>query len=84
MIDDGTGLFTIGKPARPTGPASRAGGRPGDADRTAVLDRLTAAANERVGRYRRWSAIVNGLGSLLAHVEESSWVVAALRAHQGR
>ncbi|MEU0343425.1 hypothetical protein ABZ092_31855 [Streptomyces bobili] len=33
----------------------------GDADRAAVLDRLTAAANVRVARYRELSAVLNGL-----------------------
>ncbi|MET7651581.1 MULTISPECIES: hypothetical protein [unclassified Streptomyces] len=46
MIDDGTGLFTIGEPARCTG--------------------------------------VNGIGSQPSYDEEFLWVVAALRAHQGR
>ncbi|MFD9397090.1 hypothetical protein ACFWBB_42075 [Streptomyces sp. NPDC060000] len=56
----------------------------GDADRVAVLDRLTAAAAERVARYRRFSAIVNGVGTQPSYDAEYSWVVAALRAHQGR
>lgn len=56
----------------------------GDADRAAVLDRLTATANVRVARYRRVSAIVNGVGPQPSYDAEFSWVVAALRAHQGR
>ncbi|MGP4087279.1 MerR family transcriptional regulator [Streptomyces sp. KR55] len=56
----------------------------GNADRAAVLERLTAASNARVARYRELSAIVNGLERQPAHEEEFSWVVAALRAHPDR
>ncbi len=56
----------------------------GDADRAAVLERLTAASNERVARYRQLSAVVNGLGRQPAYEEEFAWVVAALRAHPDR
>lgn len=56
----------------------------GDADRAAVLERLTAASNERVARYRQLSAVVNGLGRQPAYEEGFAWVVAALRAHPDR
>ncbi|MEU3840760.1 MerR family transcriptional regulator [Streptomyces sp. NPDC028635] len=56
----------------------------GDADPSAVLDRLTAASNARVARYRELSAIVNGLGPQPSHEEDFAWVVAALRARAGR
>ncbi|GGZ77204.1 MerR family transcriptional regulator [Streptomyces echinoruber] len=52
----------------------------GDADRTAVLERLEAATNDRVARYRELIAVVKGRGPLPAHREEFAWVVAALRA----
>ncbi|RZB16561.1 MerR family transcriptional regulator [Streptomyces sp. F001] len=56
----------------------------GNADRAAVLERLTAASNTRVARYRELSAVVNGLERQPAHEEEFSWVVAALHAHPDR
>ncbi|MEV5104813.1 MerR family transcriptional regulator [Streptomyces massasporeus] len=52
----------------------------GDADRAAVLERLTAASNVRVARYRELQAVVNGLGPQPTYDEEFSWVVAALKA----
>ncbi|MGX5212481.1 helix-turn-helix domain-containing protein [Streptomyces violaceus] len=52
----------------------------GDTDRAAVLERLTAASNVRVARYRELQAIVNGLGPQPAYDEEFAWVVAALEA----
>ncbi|MET9502451.1 MerR family transcriptional regulator [Streptomyces sp. NPDC006622] len=56
----------------------------GDADRAAVLDRLTAAADVRVARYRELSAVLNGLGPVPGYEQEFAWVVAALRAHPDR
>ncbi|MFF9819675.1 MerR family transcriptional regulator [Streptomyces sp. NPDC014006] len=56
----------------------------GDADPVAVLERLTAASNARVARYRELSALVNGLAPQPTHAEEFAWVVAALRARAGR
>lgn len=55
----------------------------GHADRSAVLERLPAASNTRVARYRELQAIVNGLGPQPAYDEEFAWVVAALEAHPG-
>ncbi|MGR4853076.1 MerR family transcriptional regulator [Streptomyces sp. LARHCF252] len=52
----------------------------GDTDRAAVLERLTAASNVRVARYRELQAIVNGLGPQPTYDEEFAWVVAALEA----
>ncbi|MFF8017332.1 MerR family transcriptional regulator [Streptomyces sp. NPDC007929] len=52
----------------------------GDADRAAVLERLTAAFNVRIARYRELQAIVNGLDPQPTHEEEFAWVVAALRS----
>ncbi|MFF7737792.1 MerR family transcriptional regulator [Streptomyces sp. NPDC007984] len=52
----------------------------GDADRAAVLERLTAAFNVRIARYRELQAIVNGLDPQPTHDEEFAWVVAALRS----
>ncbi|MFC9131975.1 MerR family transcriptional regulator [Streptomyces sp. NPDC057099] len=52
----------------------------GDTDRAAVLERLTAAANVRVARYRELQAVVNGLDPQPTHDEEFAWVVAALEA----
>jgi DNA-binding transcriptional MerR regulator len=56
----------------------------GDADRAAVLERLEAASNLQLARYRELSAIVNGLEPQPSYEEEFSWVVAALRARLGR
>ncbi|WP_086562684.1 MerR family transcriptional regulator [Streptomyces africanus] len=55
----------------------------GDTDRAAVLERLTAAFNVRVARYRELQAIVNGLDPQPTHDEEFAWVVAALEARTG-
>ncbi|MFH8773029.1 MerR family transcriptional regulator [Streptomyces sp. NPDC017958] len=55
----------------------------GDADRTAVLERMTAGFNERVARYRELLAIVNRQPAP-PHAEDFAWVVAALRARAGR
>jgi DNA-binding transcriptional MerR regulator len=55
----------------------------GDADRAAVLERLTAASTLRVARYRELSAIVNGLEPQPSYDEEFAWVVAALEARAG-
>jgi DNA-binding transcriptional MerR regulator len=56
----------------------------GDADPAAVLERLAAATNVRLARYRELSAIVNGLEPPSAHEEEFGWVVAALEARVAR
>ncbi|MER7405088.1 MerR family transcriptional regulator [Streptomyces sp. NPDC000070] len=55
----------------------------GPADRSAVLERLTAASYARVARYRELQAIVNGLGPQPAYDEEFAWVVAALEIRTG-
>ncbi|MGW6543574.1 MerR family transcriptional regulator [Streptomyces massasporeus] len=52
----------------------------GDADRAVVLERLTAASNVRVARYRELQAIVNGLDPQPTYDEEFAWVAAALQA----
>ncbi|MFH8452017.1 MerR family transcriptional regulator [Streptomyces fungicidicus] len=52
----------------------------GDADPSFVLERLSAATNVRVARYRELSALVNGVEPPSSHEAEFGWVVAALRA----
>jgi DNA-binding transcriptional MerR regulator len=54
----------------------------GDADRTAVLERLETAFDDRLARYRELLSVVNGR-PLAPHREEFGWVVAALRARTG-
>ncbi|MFE9451262.1 MerR family transcriptional regulator [Streptomyces sp. NPDC006739] len=54
----------------------------GDADRAAVLERMTAAFNDRVARYRELLATVNRQPRS-PHAEDFAWVVAALRARAG-
>ncbi len=56
----------------------------GDADPAAVLERLTAATNVRLARYRVLSAIVNGLEPPSAYEQEFGWVVAALESQVAR
>ncbi|MFI5568083.1 MerR family transcriptional regulator [Streptomyces sp. NPDC051740] len=56
----------------------------GDADPAAVLERLAAATNVRLARYRELSAIVNGLEPPSAYEEEFGWVVAALESQVAR
>lgn len=55
----------------------------GDGDRAAALERLRAAFDERLARYRELLATVRGTGPLPAHREEFAWVVAALEARAG-
>ncbi|RVU20469.1 MerR family transcriptional regulator [Streptomyces antnestii] len=55
----------------------------GDADLAAVLQRMEAAANEDVARFRDLVSLVRGLETLPRHEEEFAWVVAALRARTG-
>ncbi|OLZ64881.1 MerR family transcriptional regulator [Streptomyces sp. IMTB 2501] len=55
----------------------------GDADPAAVLERLDAASNDRLARYRELMSVLNGR-PLAVHAEEFAWVVAALRARAGR
>ncbi|MBZ9639345.1 MerR family transcriptional regulator [Streptomyces sp. PSKA30] len=96
-IPAGTSLWFMSRLVQLAGEALRKGVAPdapeaddilrgllGNADRAAVLERLTAASNVRVARYRELSAVVNGLERQPAHEEEFSWVVAALRAHPDR
>ncbi|MFE0453170.1 MerR family transcriptional regulator [Streptomyces sp. NPDC058914] len=96
-VPAGTSLWFMSRLVQLAGDALRKGVAPdapeaeetlrgllGDADRAAVLERLTAVANERIARYRQLSAVVNGLGAQPSYEEEFAWVVAALRAHQGR
>ncbi|MGC0374770.1 MerR family transcriptional regulator [Streptomyces sp. SAI-229] len=56
----------------------------GDAAPAAVLERLAAATNVRLARYRELSAIVNGLEPPSAHEKEFGWVVAALESQVAR
>ncbi|MCX4577640.1 MerR family transcriptional regulator [Streptomyces sp. NBC_01571] len=56
----------------------------GDADPVAVLERLEAAANDRIARYRELLSLAKGQGTLPAHREEFAWVVAALRRLSAR
>ncbi|MGW2049140.1 helix-turn-helix domain-containing protein [Streptomyces sp. NPDC001858] len=52
----------------------------GEADPAAVLEKLSAATNVQVARYRELSAVVQGLGPQAAYQEEFAWAVAALAA----
>jgi DNA-binding transcriptional MerR regulator len=54
----------------------------GDADRGAVLARMTAGFDDRVARYRELLAVVNRQPAP-PHTEDFAWVVAALRARAG-
>ncbi|WP_409469561.1 MerR family transcriptional regulator [Streptomyces sp. HC307] len=96
-IPAGTSLWFMSRLVQLAGEALRQGISPdapeaddvlrgllGNADRAAVLDRLTAASNARIARYRELSALVNGLEAQPTYEEEFSWVVAALRAHPDR
>jgi DNA-binding transcriptional MerR regulator len=55
----------------------------GDADRTAVLERMRSASNDRLARYRELLGVLKGT-PVPRHREEFAWVVAALRARAGR
>ncbi|MFD7133303.1 MerR family transcriptional regulator [Streptomyces sp. NPDC059894] len=96
-VPPGTSLWFMSRLVQLAGQALRDGVAPdapeadnilrgllGDTDRSAVLARLTAAAHERVARYRQLSAVVNGLEGQSAYEGEFAWVVAALRAHPDR
>ncbi|MET9383867.1 MerR family transcriptional regulator [Streptomyces sp. NPDC002928] len=96
-VPPGTSLWFMSRLIQLSGEALRQGIAPeapeaedvlrevlGDGDRAAVLERLTAAVNVRVNRYRELSAIVNGLEPQSSHEEEFAWVVAALRVRTGR
>ncbi|MFI5657609.1 MerR family transcriptional regulator [Streptomyces sp. NPDC051684] len=52
----------------------------GDADRSAVLDRLLATMNDEVARYRELLGVLKGGAPERPHHEEFAWVLAALRA----
>ncbi|MGD6743193.1 MerR family transcriptional regulator [Streptomyces sp. BH106] len=52
----------------------------GDADRSAVLDRLLATMNDKVARYRELLVVLKGGAPEHPHREEFAWVLAALRA----
>ncbi|MCX5439743.1 MULTISPECIES: MerR family transcriptional regulator [unclassified Streptomyces] len=54
------------------------------ADLAAVLERMEAAANADVARFRDLVSLVRGLETLPRHNEEFAWVVAALRARTAR
>ncbi|MGW2933876.1 helix-turn-helix domain-containing protein [Streptomyces sp. NPDC001156] len=54
----------------------------GNADRTAVLERMETAFDERAARYRELLSVVKGQPAP-PHREEFAWVVAALRARAG-
>ncbi|MBK6017821.1 MerR family transcriptional regulator [Streptomyces sp. MBT53] len=49
-------------------------------DPAVVLERMEAASNNRLARYRELLSTVKGSGPAGAHREEFTWVVAALRA----
>ncbi|MFI0242389.1 MerR family transcriptional regulator [Streptomyces sp. NPDC016845] len=53
----------------------------GDADRAEALQRLEAAANHDVARFRDLVSLVRGLEPTRRPDQEFAWVVAALRAH---
>ncbi|GGR47627.1 helix-turn-helix domain-containing protein [Streptomyces griseomycini] len=95
-VPAGSSLWFMSRLVRLAGDALREGVAPdspraagvlraliGDADPAAVLERLAAATNPRLARYRELSAIVNGLEPPSVHEEEFGWVVAALRARAG-
>ncbi|MFJ9178460.1 MerR family transcriptional regulator [Streptomyces sp. NPDC102360] len=52
----------------------------GDADRAEVLERMEAAANDDVARFRDLVSRVRGLETLPRHEAEFAWVLAALRS----
>ncbi|MGW1785742.1 helix-turn-helix domain-containing protein [Streptomyces sp. NPDC002143] len=89
----GTSLWFISRLVQLAGDALRRGLAPdapeaaeivrgliGDADPAAALEKLTAATNVQVARYRELSAVVQGLGPQPAYQEEFAWAVAALAA----
>ncbi|MGN5380246.1 MerR family transcriptional regulator [Streptomyces lasalocidi] len=55
----------------------------GDADREAVLERMTAGFGDRVARYRELISVVNRQPAP-PHAEDFAWVVTALRARAAR
>ena len=55
----------------------------GDADRAAVLERLSAASSSQVARYRELWAVAKGLEPQPSYAEDFAWVVAALQARPG-
>lgn len=92
-VPTGSSLWFVSRLVRLAGEALRDGVPPdspraegilhaliGDADPAVVLERLTAATNVRLARYRELSAIVNGMEPPSAHEEQFGWVVAALGA----
>lgn len=92
-VPTGSSLWFVSRLVRLAGEALRDGVPPdspraegilhaliGDADPAVVLERLTAATNVRLARYRELSAIVNGVEPPSAHEEKFGWVVAALGA----
>ncbi|MCX4905258.1 MerR family DNA-binding transcriptional regulator [Streptomyces sp. NBC_00878] len=52
----------------------------GDADRSAVLERMVSASHVELARFRELLALVRGTEPLPTHREEFAWVVTALRA----
>ncbi|WP_217547715.1 MerR family transcriptional regulator [Streptomyces sp. GbtcB6] len=52
----------------------------GGGDLTVVLERMEAASNDRLARYRELLSTLKGGSPAAAHREEFAWVVAALRA----
>ncbi|MGV9845196.1 helix-turn-helix domain-containing protein [Streptomyces fungicidicus] len=92
-VPSGSSLWFMSRLVRLAGQAVREGVAPdsaraagvlreliGDADPAVVLERLSAATNVRLARYRELSALVNGLEPPSSHEAEFGWVVAALRA----
>jgi len=92
-VPSGSSLWFMSRLVRLAGEAVREGVAPdsaraagvlreliGDADPAVVLERLSAATNVRLARYRELSALVNGLEPPSSHEAEFGWVVAALRA----
>ena len=91
----GTSLWFMSRLVRLAGEALRDGVDPaspaaeevlagllGDADRAALLERVTSAAHAELARFRELTALVRGVEPLSAHTEEFAWVVAALRARE--
>ncbi|MGC0329411.1 DNA-binding transcriptional MerR regulator [Streptomyces sp. SAI-170] len=96
-VPAGTSLWFMSRLVQLAGEALREGVAPdapeadellrqllGDADRAEVLERLEAAGNLRMARYRELWAVVKGLEPQPTYEKEFAWVVAALRSRAGR
>lgn len=93
QVPAGTSLWFMSRLVQLAGEALREGVDPaspaaeetltgllGDADRAALLERVTSAAHTEMARFRDLAARVRGTEPLSSHEAEFAWVVAALRA----